>query len=112
VDPGYDAHAAHARAGLRAIGLADCIHYAEGRTRRADALYARLNAAGDWPLDVGLRADGTMVAIGNRMSVFESSPAAESDTRPENDATETPPKPTLSQSGASGSRDGGERPAL
>lgn len=64
-------HAAKARAGLRAIGLSDSIHYAPDRNGRADALYKRLNDAGDWPRDVGLRADGTMVAIGNTMSVFE-----------------------------------------
>lgn len=64
-------HAAVSRSRLRAIGLDDCMHYAPDATRRADALYARLNAAGDWPLDVGLRADGSMVAIGNTMSVLE-----------------------------------------
>lgn len=72
VDAEYAAHAAQARARVRAIGLADCIHYAPDWQPRVDALYDRLAATGDWPIEgPGLLADGRMVVIGNVISVFE-----------------------------------------
>jgi hypothetical protein len=68
VSPEFEAHAAQARARCRAQGLADCMHYAENATSRADALYARLAEFGDYPgagcVGPGLLADGRMVCGG------------------------------------------------
>lgn len=71
--------------------------------------------------DVYDRTDRFLLALGASPSAptpatiqphLSRSPVASSDTGSENDATETPPKLTpVVRSGASGSRDGGERPA-
>jgi hypothetical protein len=58
----YAEHAAFARRHATERGLADCIHYAPNWDRRADALYAIVNAVGHVPgMTLGLLPDGRMV---------------------------------------------------
>ena len=56
-------HAARARAAAKAVGCADCIHYAPNWQRRADALYAAANEAGISAGSPYLLADGRMVVV-------------------------------------------------
>lgn len=68
-DETYAEHAERARRGVRAVGLADCVHYAPDYAARVDAL-ARVRDAsglGEWSTwRVGLLADGRMVIAASR----------------------------------------------
>ncbi len=64
----YASHAAIARRSAKAMGCADCIHFAPDWSRRADALYAIANASGiEWWANGGgnpyLLDDGRMVVV-------------------------------------------------
>jgi hypothetical protein len=51
---------------VRAAGFAEPISLAEGWQRRADALYAEINAMGFVPGCIGLLADGRMGVIARK----------------------------------------------